>query len=391
MRFPTSAPEVESGGDGRVDAAVSVLARMTDEELEAAIVAGKREIDARKAALAVHVAELDRRQSTMVRHLLTTKQWVSHHCRMTKAAVSTLLRIGRVLIEDDHIRERATLGEVTDTGLRMLTATALAHPEAFRAHGGPLIDAATYLSPRELRQAVSYWRQQVDYPDAVAEVAAKRRRRRFSINPTWDGMWSVQGELDPESGQAVATAIRAHVQRGMLDNSDQRTYAQRSADALVDICRHDLDQPSSDASSAGEKPHVTVEVTWETLTGAQDVQAAGRRLPEFDGLPVDAETVRRLACDAGVVRMVTGPDSEVLDIGRRTRTVPSAVRRVVDRRDGGCTVTGCDAPPGWCDAHHIVHWADGGPTSVENLRLLCRRHHTAIHESDERNRAGPAP
>jgi len=114
-------------------------------------------------------------------------------------------------------------------------------------------------------------------------------------------------------------------------------------------------------------------------------------LPELNGMPVGAEAIRRLACDAGVVRMVTGPDSEVLDIGRTTRTVPAALRRVIDRRDGGCTTPGCDAPTAWCDAHHIVHWADGGPTNVDNLRLLCRRHHTVIHESEAAARAGPGP
>jgi hypothetical protein len=184
----------------------------------------------------------------------------------------------------------------------------------------------------------------------------------------------------------VATAIRDHVHRTMLDESDRRTHAQRSADALVDICWRALDHSAGRPASGGSKPHVTVEVTWETLRGADT-----GRLPEINGMPVDPETMRRLACDAGVVRLITGPNSEVLDIGRRTRTVPPAIRRVIDRRDGGCTATGCDAPIGWCDAHHIVHWADGGPTRVENLRLLCRRHHTAIHESDIAARAGPWP
>ncbi len=211
METPAWIPAWESGGDGRSDAAVSVLATMTDEELEALIVAGAREIEAKRAALALQVAELDRRQSTMVRHVLTTKQWVSHRCRMAKSAVSTLLSTGKVLLEHNEVRDRALRGEITEYGMRLLAATANAHPEPFSDKGGPLVEAAPYLAPREFRRAVSYWRQQVDYPSEVAEIASKRRRRRFSINETWEGMWSVQGELDPESGHIVATAIRDHV------------------------------------------------------------------------------------------------------------------------------------------------------------------------------------
>jgi hypothetical protein len=96
--------------------------------------------------------------------------------------------------------------------------------------------------------------------------------------------------------------------------------------------------------------------------------------------PIDHETVRRLACDASVTRIVFGPRSEPLDVGRRTSVVPSAIRRAVVARDRHCRFPGCDRPQGWCDAHHVRHWADGGPTSVGNLVLLCRRHHRLTHE-----------
>ena len=95
---------------------------------------------------------------------------------------------------------------------------------------------------------------------------------------------------------------------------------------------------------------------------------------------ITSETARRLACDARVSRIITRGDSQPLDVGRATRTVPASLRRALDTRDGGCTHTGCDIPAKWCDAHHIQHWADGGPTSLDNLRLLCRRHHRAAHD-----------
>ena len=97
-----------------------------------------------------------------------------------------------------------------------------------------------------------------------------------------------------------------------------------------------------------------------------------------DGVRVSAETSRRLACDASRVVMTHGTDGTVLDVGRKTRTVPPAIRRALDRRDKGCRFPGCGLR--FCDAHHIEHWADGGETRLDNLVLLCRLHHRAVHE-----------
>jgi hypothetical protein len=93
---------------------------------------------------------------------------------------------------------------------------------------------------------------------------------------------------------------------------------------------------------------------------------------------VSAETSERIACDASVVVMRHGPDLSVLDVGRKTRTIPPAIRRALAARDTRCQFPGCSARR--CDAHHIMHWADGGPTRLDNLVLLCRRHHRAVHE-----------
>ena len=96
--------------------------------------------------------------------------------------------------------------------------------------------------------------------------------------------------------------------------------------------------------------------------------------------PIGPETARRLACDAGVVRILTDPAGLPLDVGQQQRTATAAIRRGVEQRDGHCVFTGCTVPAAWCDVHHVVHWAHGGPTSCENGALLCERHHTAVHE-----------
>jgi hypothetical protein len=95
--------------------------------------------------------------------------------------------------------------------------------------------------------------------------------------------------------------------------------------------------------------------------------------------PVAPETARRLACDAKVSRVITDGAGQPLDVGRSTRVVPPALRRAATVRDRGCRFPGCGRPPGWCDAHHVRHWADGGETALDNLVLLCRPHHRAIH------------
>ena len=109
-----------------------------------------------------------------------------------------------------------------------------------------------------------------------------------------------------------------------------------------------------------------------------ETPAGHAALEDADGLRVSAQTARRMACDAGAVVMQHAPDGAVLDVGRKTRTIPPALRRALQTRDQQCRFPGCSARR--CDAHHVRHWADGGRTRLDNLVLLCRRHHRAVHE-----------
>jgi hypothetical protein len=111
-----------------------------------------------------------------------------------------------------------------------------------------------------------------------------------------------------------------------------------------------------------------------------DTLTEAARACEFDHVgPIHSEIGRRLACDATVCRIVVGPQSEPLDVGKLTPVVPAPMRRALKLRDGRCRFPGCDRPPPWCDAHHVVHWAAGGRTALDNLVLLCHRHHRLVH------------
>ncbi|MDJ0791405.1 MAG: DUF222 domain-containing protein [Acidimicrobiia bacterium] len=368
-------PDDPSGGGFVEEAAAEDLSRIDDERLEASIPALLRHIDAMQAQLTLRVAEYHRRGLAESTHALSTKQWLAHRCRITKPHAASLLHTGRSLAATTHVREAALTGAITSVAVKKLTAARDRHPRQFPLHDGVLAEAATYLDPAELQRAIQHWEQQVDHPSAVAQVKAKRDRRRLSISQTWDGMWALTGELDPETGSMVSTALNAHIEQSNLDPSDRRSHRQKMADALADLSQHHLDH-HTDHATGGQRPHLTVTVEFDTLRA--DIEKTA--LPELDGLPVHPHTVRKLACDSTLIPMVLGADGDPLDIGRATRVVPPAIRRALEHRHGGCSWLGCDLPAPWCDAHHIHHWADGGPTSLENLTLLCRRHHTAVHE-----------
>jgi len=189
-------------------------------------------------------------------------------------------------------------------------------------------------------------------------------------------MVRVDGDLDPETGETLLTALDAVMDADARAAHDDevRSVAQRRADALHEICRQWLDLHGR-SMVAGERPHLVVTVPADALA---DTSCGPAELDHVG--PVHADVARRAACDASVMRVVMTGTSEPLDVGRRTPVVPSALRRAVVVRDRRCRFPGCDRPQTWCDAHHIVHWADGGSTSLGNLILLCRRHHRLVHD-----------
>jgi hypothetical protein len=163
------------------------------------------------------------------------------------------------------------------------------------------------------------------------------------------------------------------VRTGLIDLDDLPTWGQQQADALGLIAETALHH-GIEPGAPGERYQVVVHVDEPVLA---DPDAPGQSVLE-DGTHVSAETSRRLACDATRVVMRHDADGNVVEVGARTRTIPPALRRVLQYRDRGCRFPGCGLPFG--QGHHIRHWADGGPTTLSNLAMLCRRHHRAVHE-----------
>ena len=159
-----------------------------------------------------------------------------------------------------------------------------------------------------------------------------------------------------------------------MQPSDERpSWSARRADALGRIAESFL-QHGSEALSSGDRHQIVVHVDAETLRDG----GAGRSELE-DGPSLAVETVRRLACDASIVRVVENEQGEPLDVGRKTRSIPPAIRRALNARDRGCRFPGCSNTR-YVDAHHIHHWAHGGETKLSNLVQLRRFHHRQVHE-----------
>jgi hypothetical protein len=333
-----------------------------------------RDIAALEAQRSRRIAEIDHRLAFEADGALSMTAWLRHRCGMPAGVARGQVRIARELRHMGETRAAFEASSLDLDAVRTLTAARRRHPEAYARDEAPLVESAQNLSSEDLRRLVEYWAQAIDYRQALVDHEARFRRRRLHVSRTFGGMVRLDGDLDPEGGEIVITALRSLAESSALDSEDERTPAQARADALVEICKSALDHGDTFVSG-GERPHLTLLVDLETLE-----RRAGRRAETEDGTVLHPETIRRLACDAGVCRVITRGKSEPLDVGRRTRVIPSAIRRALVVRDGGCTAPGCDRPPRWCDAHHIRHWVEQGPTRLDNLRLLCRRHHRMHHE-----------
>ena len=262
-------------------------------------------------------------------------------------------------------------GDISFEHARVLVYATVDVPAELVAAAEPmLVDHAHSLEPNRLRIVAEHWRAHV-VPDASDRDADHAyQRRRLDIAATFDGTVVVNGLLDGEAGTTVLTAVTA-LADSFYDPAAPTPIWARRADALVELARRGLDTGLPE--QAGERPHLQVTVDWATLVG--------RGAADLDWqTTIPAEAARRLACDAGVSRILTDPASQPLDVGRRTRTIPPQLRRALHHRDAGCAFPGCTQPPRFTDCHHLIHWAHGGDTALHNLVLLCHYHHRLVHE-----------
>jgi hypothetical protein len=343
-----------------------------------------RFVDAERARA---LTELERREVVARDGHLSLASWMVARHGVAPSTAAGHVRMARALEQMPVAADALSSGDVSSAAVSLLASAQEVSPGPFARAEDALVDAARALPVTQLRDAVAQWRESADAERAMQDEERRFERRRLHVSAALDGMVRVDGELDASTGQTVLTALRAVEDAGVRSRvghrsgehhspsaePDPRTPAQRRADALGEICRQWLDLAERPLVS-GERPHVVVTMDIESLEGR-----LGRRCGLEDTGPMTSETARRWACDAHVTRVITDGSSQPLDVGRKTKVVPPALRRAVAVRDGGCAFPGCERPSSWCDVHHIRHWADGGTTSIDNLLLLCRRHHRLVH------------
>jgi len=299
--------------------------------------------------------------------------WLRNTCRLSSPTAAQRVEIARALPSLPDTEQAFRSGDIGYQHAAVIARTATeVGPERIRSAESVLVESARRLDPGRLRLVTRHLRHCIDPNGALDAANADHEGRRVHLSQTFDGVFVLDGVLDAEGGALLRTALNALTGPA---RGDERNPGQRRADALVELATRQL-QNGSLPSAAGQRPHLTMTVSRDTL----------RREPRSPGAdlawagPVVADLARRLACDAALTTVTVSSEGQPLDVGRETRTIPPAIRRALVVRDRGCRHPGCDRPPEWTDAHHITHWVDGGETRLENLILLCRAHHRAVHE-----------
>lgn len=303
--------------------------------------------------------------------------WLRHRCRLPGWGPVTL---ARKLHDLPATAEAFAAGEISRPHAQVLAHAANPErAEQLRAGEAELVDAARLTDAHTFHQIVRRVTDALDGDHGAKTANDRYQRRRLHASTTLDGMVAIDGLLDPEAGQVVVSALEAAMESAYRPD-DGRSRPQRRADALVDLLRAGAAHLEVGPGRA-HRPHLTTVVDLSLLEarGPADLIGQIRTDAAFLGR-LAPETLRRIACDCAISRVITDGPSQVLDVGRTTRTISAATWRALVVRDGGCTEPGCDVPPEWCEVHHIEHWLDGGETKLSNLRLVCTPHHHDEHE-----------
>jgi Domain of unknown function (DUF222)/HNH endonuclease len=378
----------------------------------------------------------------------STASWLRGRLRIGAGAATSLVRTARALFGGPlaGTARALTAGDISPAHAQVLAHGTTDLPAHTAAEAEPvLLEAARRLDPPRLRRVLGHLRDVADPDGAQGRAERRHQRRGVWLTSTWEGMVAVGGLLEPEAGQTLLAALEPLARPS--DAQDARSASQRQADALTELARRQLEAGQL-PHTGGVRPQLLVTVDLDSLLGRPGTLGGEMG---WAG-PLAPEACRRLACDGALTRVLVtrhpsvhgdhhhGPDldpshdhpdhhghdpdghglgpqdglggdggvaawlqtaltrlppvlggalTQPLEVGRTSRVVTAAQRAALVVRDGGCAVTGCDRPLGWCEAHHLQHWVHGGPTDLANLALVCRAHHRAVHEGGWRLQRDP--
>ncbi|MCA1006166.1 HNH endonuclease [Rhodococcus hoagii] len=352
-----------------------------------------------EALRAAAVAEIDERAVAFdTLGFRSVKMWLAANTLLEVSTAGRILGLGRMLSRQPEIADAfnacaisaehaALIGKFCETPPRGMPN------EALDACRKVLLDSATGPAATTTTVRTCISRLERIFESDELPPSEDTERNEFHASKTLNGRVAVKGDLDAVTGEMLLTALSALTKpcNPMDDPAGARTPARQRADAFAEILRRYLD--SGDAPiEGGERPHLSLHVNatdlaraeadheWTDAHGDPDLfgDTDVARMPHMG--PLSIATARRLACDCHLTPIVMS-DGVPIDLGRSSRTVPKKQRRALVARDHGCAFPGCGAPPAHCEGHHVKHWADGGPTDLDNLVLLCRYHHQLLHHS----------
>jgi hypothetical protein len=351
------------------------------------------------------IAEFDRRHGWSDGASQSCAHWLNWKCGIDLGAAREKVRVAHALDELPRVSAAMARGELSYSKARALTRVACPQTEEY------FLSIALHGTAAHVEKLVRHYRRAQEVEELSRE-ARQHAARSVAYFYDYDGSLILKGRLPAEIGALVVKALDAAVNDSAANDSavngaaanpsavndsagrnvsaetsarrtgwgvvgqeaaERPSWGARRADALGRIAESFL-QHGSESLVSGDRHQIIVHVDAETLREG----GAGRCELE-DGPSLAVETARRLACDAGVVGIVESAQGEPLNVGRKTRSVPPAIRRALNARDRGCRFPGC-ANTRYVDAHHIHHWARGGETKLSNLVQLCRFHHHQVHE-----------
>ena len=368
-----------------------------DEHLAAQITLLAGQINAANYRLLKLIAEFDTRKGWSGGGTVRScAHWLNWQCGIAMGAAREKVRVAHCLQQLPLIDAAFATGEISYSKVRAMSRVATPDNEDF------LLTIARYGTASHVEDQVRLYRK-TKRIEALQQENLRHAHRSLSWYVDDDDSWIFKGRFTAEQGVLIKKALEAATDQLFeeqqnvpgevsaetsdsqpIDQLTPQPVDQQRADALERIAEGFLASAENN-HPGGARYMVNIHTNIETLK--EDGTGVEAELEDHGHVP--AETSRRMACDCSKVHWNEGKNGEPLNIGRKTRSIPPAIRRALKRRDTGCRFPGCTCKR-FVDAHHIQHWADGGETSMDNLVLLCRNHHRLVHESGYGVHTGPA-
>ena len=357
------------GGSTAISPSISL------QDLEAEITQLAGHLNAANYRWLTLIAEFDRRNGWADGKLPSCAHWLNFKCGLNLGAAREKVRVAHALVVLPKIAASMARGELSYSKVRALTRVACEATE------DSFLMIALHGTAYHVERLVRGFRRAQE-AQALSNEAQQHTNRSVNYWFADDGSLLLRARLPAVAGALFIKALDAALASlpkneisAKLEEQRPISHSARRADALALLAESFLAESGASSNSA-DRFQVVVHVDAETLR----TQAPGRcEIEQGPGVPV--ETARRLSCDSTLISVVENERGEPLDVGRKTRSIPPAIRRALSARDSGCRFPGCTHQR-YVDAHHIEHWADGGDTKLSNLVTLCRLHHRLVHEGE---------